>query len=116
MLAAIAPVTVVALDGNDPALRLCEVLIQALDGAWSSAFRQIVYAPFLRAVHHTRGHLGVVWVGGATVEKGEDEGVGDKVRCSVSDTSFSAHEQRDWRCYVRRWGLRESRWQWREKA
>ena len=63
MLTAIAPVTVVALDGNDPAFRLCEVLIQALDGAWSSAFRQIVYAPFLRAVHHTRSHLGVVRVG-----------------------------------------------------
>jgi hypothetical protein len=26
MLAAVAPVTVVALDSNDPALRLCEVL------------------------------------------------------------------------------------------
>jgi hypothetical protein len=63
MLAAIVPVTVVALDSNDPALRLCEVLIEALDGARCSAFRQIVYAPFLRAVHHTRSHLGVVLVG-----------------------------------------------------
>lgn len=63
MLAAVAPVTVVALDSNDPALRFCEMLIQALDSAWSSAFRQIVYAPFLRAVHHTRCHLGAVRAG-----------------------------------------------------
>jgi hypothetical protein len=39
------------------------VLIQALDGAWSSAFRQVVYAPFLRAVHHTRSHRNTVRVG-----------------------------------------------------
>jgi hypothetical protein len=39
------------------------MLGQMHDGAWSSAFRQIVYAPFLRAVHHTRSHLGTVRVG-----------------------------------------------------
>lgn len=63
VLATIAPVTVVALDSNNPALRLCEMLGQMHDGAWSSAFRQIMYAPFLRAVHHTRSHLGTVRVG-----------------------------------------------------
>lgn len=59
MLAAIAPVTVVALDSDHPALWICEVLVHVQDGAWRSAFRQIMYASFFRAVHHTRGHLGV---------------------------------------------------------
>jgi hypothetical protein len=35
------------------------VLVHVQDGAWRSAFRQIMYASFFRAVHHTRGHLGV---------------------------------------------------------
>ena len=63
MLATVAPVTVVALDSDHPALWICEVLVHVQDGAWRSAFRQIMYASFFRAVHHTRGHLGVVQVG-----------------------------------------------------
>ena len=63
MLATVAPVTVVALDSNHPALRICEVLVQFLDGAWRSAFRQIMYASFFRAVHYTRSHSGVVQLG-----------------------------------------------------
>lgn len=60
MLATIAPVTVVALDGNDHVLRLCEMLVQVLDGVWRSAYRQTMYARLFRAGHHTRSHLGAV--------------------------------------------------------
>lgn len=37
ILATIAPITVVALDGNYHVLRLCEMLVQVLDGVWRSA-------------------------------------------------------------------------------
>ena len=63
LLASIAPVTVMALDGNDHVLRLCEMVAQALDGVWRSAYRQTMYAHLFRAVHHTRGHPGVVQPG-----------------------------------------------------
>jgi len=63
MLATVAPVTVVALDSNHPALRICEVLVELFDGVWCSAFRQIMNAPFLRTTHYTRSHLGVVHSG-----------------------------------------------------
>jgi len=63
MLATVAPVTVVALDSNHPALRICEMLVELFDGVWRSAFRQIMNAPFLRTIHYTRSHLGVVHSG-----------------------------------------------------
>lgn len=59
ILAANAPVTVVALDRDNSVLGIREMLPQVRDGVRRSINRQTVYASFFGAAHHTRVHLDV---------------------------------------------------------